>query len=241
MQIHVFDTPDQAGQAAAALFAAQLIEKPESVLGLATGSTPIPTYRHLIAMHKAGVVDFSKAVTFNLDEYVGIPEDHPCSYHAFMQQELFSQVNVNPSHIHVPNGNAQDPQKEGADYDDAILAAGGIDIQFLGIGRNGHIGFNEPDTRFVYGCHVVSLSPSTIEANRRFFDSQDQVPRQAMSLGIGSIMSAKRIVLVAAGQDKAEAVRRAVQEDITPQVPATILRTHSSVVFLLDKAAARLL
>lgn len=241
MQIHLFDTPAQVGQATAILFAAQLLKKPDSVLGLATGSSPIPTYQELIRYHKAGVLDFSQATTFNLDEYVHIPETHPCSYHAFMNAELFDHVNACRENIHVPNGNAANLQKECADYDTAIAQAGGIDLQLLGIGRNGHIGFNEPDTQFVYGCHVVSLSASTIEANRRFFDSEADVPRQAVSLGIGSIMNARRVVLVATGSDKAEAVRRAIREDINPQVQASILRTHPDVVFMLDKAAAGLL
>jgi len=238
MQIHVFDTPQQVGQATAILFASQLLQKPDSVLGLATGSSPIPTYQELIRFYQAGSLDFSKAVSFNLDEYVGISVEHPESYHAFMDRELFNQVNMTRENIHVPDGNAEDLDAFCATYDLAIAQAGGIDLQLLGIGRNGHIGFNEPGSRFVYGCHVVDLTPSTIEANRRFFESEDQVPRQAVSLGIGSIMNARRIVLVATGADKAEAIRRALYEDINPQVQASILRTHPDVIFMLDKAAA---
>ena len=241
MQIHLFDSAAQVGQAAALLLAAQLVRKPNSVLGLATGSSPIPTYQQLIAYHKAGVLDFSKAVTFNLDEYVGISADHPCSYHAFMEAELFSQVNIRRESIHIPDGSAANLQKECSEYDTAISRAGGIDLQLLGIGRNGHIGFNEPDSQFVYGCHVVQLTKSTVEANRRFFDSQEEVPKQAISLGIGSIMNARQVVLIAAGSDKAEAVRRAIREDVNPQVQASILRTHRDVIFLLDRAAAGLL
>lgn len=241
MQIHVFDTAEQAGKATAMLFAAQLINKPDSVLGLATGSTPIPTYQNLVAMYKEGLVDFSKATSFNLDEYVGISEDHPCSYHAFMQAELFDHVNANPANVHVPNGNAKDGNQEGKEYDAAIKAAGGIDMQLLGIGRNAHIGFNEPDDHFVYGCHVEDLTPSTIEANRRFFNAEEEVPHQAISMGVGGIMNAKKIVLVATGADKAEAMYKAIHGDITPQVPASILRAHPDVVFILDKAAAGLL
>ncbi len=241
MQIHLYDNAAQVGQAAAMLIAAQLIQKPDSVLGLATGSSPIPTYRQLIAWHKDGVIDFSKAVTFNLDEYVGIAKDHPASYHAFMETELFSKVNIAKKNIHIPDGSAQNLQRECSDYDTAISRAGGIDVQLLGIGRNGHIGFNEPHAQFVYGCHVVNLTESTIEANRRFFAPDEDVPRQAVSLGVGSIMNARRVMLIATGADKAQAIRRAIREDVNPQVQASILRTHRDVIFLLDRAAAGLL
>ena len=241
MQIHLYDTAAQAGQAAAMLIAAQLIQKPDSVLGFATGSSPIPTYRQLIAWHKEGVIDFSKAVTFNLDEYVGIAKDHPASYHAFMEAELFSQINIAKKNIHIPDGSTQNLQRECSEYDTAISRAGGIDVQLLGIGRNGHIGFNEPHEQFVYGCHVVNLTESTIEANRRFFAPGEDVPHQAVSLGVGSIMNARRVVLIATGADKAQAIRRAIREDVNPQVQASILRTHRDVTFLLDRAAAGLL
>ena len=241
MQIHVFDTAAQVGQATALLFAAQILAKPNSVLGLATGSSPIPTYQELIRLNKAGIIDFSQVVSYNLDEYVNIPEDHVCSYHQFMKDEMFSHVNIRPENTHVPNGNAADLPKEGKDYDAAIVKAGGIDLQLLGIGRNGHIGFNEPGADFIYGCHVVDLTQSTIEANRRFFDSEKDVPRQAISLGVGSIMSAKRVVLIATGADKAEAIKKSVQGQIDPQVQASILQAHPDVIFMLDKAAASLL
>ena len=238
MRICRFDTAAQVGRAAATLIAAQLLRKPDSVLGLATGSTPVPTYEELIALNKAGVADFSKAVSYNLDEYVGIPVDHECSYHRFMDDNLFNHVNMRREAIHVPDGLAEDLAGAAAAYDDAIDAAGGIDLQVLGIGRNGHIGFNEPGDKFVYGCHVVDLSESTIDANKRFFDSADDVPRQAVSLGIGSIMKGKTILLLATGADKAEAVRAMAQDEIIPQVQATILRTHPNVIVLLDAEAA---
>ena len=238
MQVHLYDSAAQVGQAAAILIGAQLIGKPSSVLGLATGSSPIPTYQELIRMHRAGVVDFSSAVSFNLDEYCRLPESHPCSYHDFMHQQLFAHVNFTQGYTHVPNGNAPDLAAECARYDQAIAKAGGIDLQLLGIGHNGHIGFNEPSDQFVYGCHVVKLTQSTIEANRRFFDSEADVPREAISLGIGSIMNAKRVVLLATGYDKAEVVRRAIREDIDPATQASILRTHPNVTILLDRAAA---
>ena len=232
MQIHVYDHAQQVGQAAATLLAAQLISKPDSVLGLATGSTPIPTYQALISLYRAGVVDFSSASSFNLDEYVGLPVEHGCSYHSFMREQLFDHVNMPADHIHIPDGNAADPQTECSRYDQAIAAAGGIDIQVLGIGRNGHIGFNEPDDHFTCGCHVVNL---------RFFDSEAAVPRQAVSLGVGSILASRRILLLATGEDKAQAIHDTVCGNITPRTPASILKTHPDVILLLDRAAAGML
>jgi len=238
MQVHLFDSAQQVGMAAATLIGAQLIDKPASVLGLATGSSPIPTYQELIRMHREGFLDFSSAVTFNLDEYCRLPVEHPCSYHRFMREQLFDHVNLRAENTHVPDGNAGDLPAECARYDQAIAGAGGIDLQLLGIGRNGHIGFNEPSDQFVYGCHVVRLTQSTIEANRRFFASEAEVPREAVSLGVGSIMNARRVILIATGEDKAIAVRRAIREDIDPTTQASILRTHPHVIFLLDRAAA---
>ncbi len=241
MEIRVFDTAEQVGQATATLFAAQLLANPKSVLGLATGSTPIPTYKSLIALNKQGVVDFSQCTTFNLDEYVGIAEDHVCSYHRFMDDNLFNFVNIRREAIHLPDANAADMDAAAQAYDDAIVAAGNIDIQLLGIGHNGHIGFNEPDDHFTYGCHVVGLTQSTIEANTRFFNSQDEVPRQAVSLGVGAIMNARQVLLIATGKDKAPAIRDSVKGAVSPKCPASILRTHQNVIFLLDKEAASLL
>ena len=241
MQIHVFENAAQVGQAAATLIAAQILSKPDSVLGLATGSTPIPTYQELIRMCKEGVVDFSKVQSFNLDEYCGIPEDHEQSYRTFMNENLFNHVNIDIANTHVPNGNAPDAEAESAAYDAAICAAGGIDVQILGIGRNGHIGFNEPGDTFIYGCHLVNLTQSTIEANRRFFESEADVPRQAISLGVGSIMNARKVLLLATGADKAQAIYDSVLGDLDPKTQASILRSHPDVIFLLDKAAASML
>ena len=241
MQIHVFENAAQVGQAAATLIAAQVISKPDSVLGLATGSTPIPTYQELIRLNKAGVVDFSEVRSFNLDEYCNLPVEHEQSYHSFMKANLFDHINIDQNNTRVPDGNAADPEAESVNYDADIVKAGGIDIQILGIGRNGHIGFNEPGDAFVYGCHTVQLTQSTIEANRRFFESEADVPRQAISLGIGSIMGARKILLLATGADKAQAIHDSVKGDINPQTQASILRGHPDVIFLLDKAAASLL
>lgn len=236
MIVHVFETKDQVAKAAAAIFAAQILKKPDSVLGLATGSTPIDTYAELVKLHKAGVLDFSKVKTFNLDEYVGLPVSHPESYISFMRRNLFDHINL--KEYHLPNGLAGDLKKECKDYEDSIRQAGGVDLQLLGIGNNGHIGFNEPNDQFVYETNQVKLTESTIKANRRFFDSEDQVPKEALSMGIGSIMQAKSILMICLGENKAEVVNKMVNGAVDPQVPASILRMHQDVVVLLDKAAA---
>ena len=242
MQIHIYETAEQACRAAAFLFAAQLTRKPESVLGLATGSTPVPCYRDLIAYHQQGLVDFSRVTTFNLDEYCGIDYQNPCSYHAFMEENLFRHVNLRAEAIHLPDApRGDDGGASGRAYDAAIEAAGGIDLQLLGIGRNGHIGFNEPADAFTYGTHVVNLSQNTIDANARFFDSVDDVPRQAISTGIGNIMACRSVVLIASGESKGAAVLRTVHGPIDPHVPASILSVHPSVTILLDREAASLL
>lgn len=239
MQVHVLENAQQVGKAAAVLFASQVIRKPDSVLGLATGSSPIGCYQELIALHRLGALDFSRCVSYNLDEYCALPQNHACSYHTFMQQELFDHINMK-AHF-VPDGNAADLAAECARYDAAIQAAGGIDMQLLGIGRNGHIGFNEPADSFTYGTQIVELTESTIQANRRFFDSEKDVPRRAISLGIGGIMAAREVVLVAMGEDKAEAILKTVTGPVTPRVPASILRTHPHVTILVDRAAGKLL
>ena len=172
---------------------------------------------------------------------MGLPAGHPCSYHSFMREQLFDHVNMPADHIHIPDGNAADPQTECARYDQAITAAGGIDMQVLGIGRNGHIGFNEPADDFTYGTHVVTLAADTIEANARFFKSADEVPRQAVSMGIGNIMAAKCVVLVATGESKAKAVYDTIRGPITPRVPASVLQLHPCCVILTDREAGKLM
>lgn len=239
MVIRVFDRPETVSKACATLIAAQVMKKPDSVLGLATGSSPIGTYRLLAQWHEEGLLDFSQAVSYNLDEYVGLSEDNPCSYHYFMQDELFKFINLKASFL--PDGNAKDMQKECARYDEAIKQAGGIDLQLLGIGRNGHIGFNEPDDVFSSGTQVVDLTESTIKANRRFFESEEQVPRKAISMGVGTIMAARSVVLIAMGQDKADAIYGLVKGEITPELPASVLRMHQNAVILCDQDAAGLL
>ncbi|HPY94445.1 MAG TPA: glucosamine-6-phosphate deaminase, partial [Clostridia bacterium] len=186
-----------------------------------------------------GVLDFSRATSFNLDEYVGLPPSHPESYIAFMKRNLFDRINLKRSYL--PNGMAGDLNRECVNYEALIKEAGGVDLQLLGIGNNGHIGFNEPGESFVFDTNLTALTPSTIKANRRFFDSEEQVPRQALSMGIGTILQARHILLLALGQGKAEVVKGMVEGSITPQVPASILRGHPRVTVLLDRAAASLL
>lgn len=225
--------------------AAQIIgdlvrRKPDAVLGLATGNSPIGVYRYLVAAYERGELDFSRVSTYNLDEYLPIDPADENSYAAFMHQHLWDKVNVDIANCHIPNGNISMEEAPAVceAYDNAVRAAGGIDLQLLGIGRNGHIGFNEPGEHFIYGCHKVALSGSTIAANQRFFASEADVPRYAVSLGVGSIMQARQVLLIATGQQTAEAVRRALEGDVSPLWQASILRTHPDAIFLLDEAAA---
>ena len=239
MHVHVYDSQRQTALAAASLFAAKILSKPDAVLGLATGSTPVDTYKLLIKWHQDGMLDFSRCRSFNLDEYVGLTPGHPCSYRRFMDEELFSHINMKETS--VPLGSAPDLEAEARRYDAMIEQAGGIDIQLLGLGQNGHIGFNEPDRSFSYGTQVVTLTKNTIKANRRFFGSEDDVPRQAISLGIGGIMKARQIVLIAYGVSKAQAVRDMIKGPVDPMCPGSVLQLHHDAVILLDAQAASLL
>ena len=238
MEIRVFENATQVGAAGAALFAAQLLKKPDSVLGLATGSSPIPTYQHLIELYKAGAVDFSHAVSYNLDEYVGLNPDHPCSYHYFMMDQLFNHVNMRPEAIHVPCGNAADLDAGAKAYDAAIEQAGGIDMQLLGIGCNGHIGFNEPGTPLESLTHVVELTQNTREVNARFFESIDEVPTHAATMGIKTVMNARKLLLIALGESKADAIRATVEGPVCAACPASVLQLHPDAVVFCDEGAA---
>lgn len=226
---------------AADLIAAQILLKPRCVLGLATGSTPIGTYANLVARYKKGELSFSDVTTVNLDEYKGISAAHEQSYRYFMQENLFSHVDIDPKNTHVPDGMAADAEMQCRAYDALVQALGGADLQLLGIGHNGHIGFNEPCGEFVVPTHVVDLTDSTMQANARFFESREQVPRQALTMGIGTIMSAKKIVVVASGEDKAQAVQGMVKGEVSPAVPASILQLHADVVLVADAGAASML
>ena len=238
MQIHIYENAAQVGQAAATLIAAQVLAKPASVLGLATGSTPIPTYQELIRLCKAGVLDFSQAQSFNLDEYCALPVGHEQSYHSFMKAQLFDHINIDKYRTYVPNGLATDWKTECDNYDKLIRALGGIDLQLLGIGFNGHIGFNEPAAHFTTNSYCVKLSEQTLHDNRRFFDKNAVMPTHALTMGIASIMQAQHIVLVATGLGKADAVRRMIEGPVDPMVPASILQMHRHATILLDADAA---
>lgn len=213
------------------IIAAQVNMKPDSVLGFATGSTPIGTYKNLIEMYKNGLVDFSDVTSFNLDEYCGLSRENTQSYYYFMMDNLFSHVNISKENINILDGLADDVERECSDYEDRIKQANGIDFQLLGIGHNGHIGFNEPDDKFYNNTRLVKLTDSTIEANKRFFESADEVPKTALSMGIKTIMSAKEI-LVLAGPDKAEIVNKLRTESCSPSIPASILHYHPNCTII---------
>ena len=222
---------------AANLIAAEIISKPDCVLGLATGSTPVGAYQQLIEKNRQGVLSFAEVRTVNLDEYLGLSPENPQSYRFFMQKQLFDHVDIPAENTHVPDGLAADTKEECARYDALLRSLGYADLQLLGLGRNGHIGFNEPDICFQRETHVVELKESTIEANARFFARKEDVPRKAITMGIGCIMAARRILLVASGADKADAIFHAFRGPITPTCPASILQLHPDVVLVADEAA----
>lgn len=241
MKIVITDDYQQMSRQAARIIASQLTLKPDSVLGLATGGTVSGMYERLIALHREDGLDFSHATAFNLDEYTPISPEDPQSYHQFMKKFLFDHVNVKKGKTHIPNGLAGDVEGECRRYEQAIHDAGGIDIQVLGIGRNGHIGFNEPDITFEAGTHQVLLDEQTISDNARFFPSVDAVPRRAISMGIKTIMHARRILLLASGVEKSDAVHRMIYGKITPALPASVLQLHPDVILIIDREAALLL
>ena len=219
---------------AAAIIAAEVIAKPDCVLGLATGSTPVGAYKCLIKAYNDGDLDFSKVKSINLDEYVGLDVTSDQSYRYFMNDNLFDHVNIDKANTYVPNGKSSDMIAECQDYDDRIKEMG-IDIQLLGIGLDGHIGFNEPEDHFTKETHVVTLDPSTIEANARFFESIDDVPKTAVTMGMGGIMSAKKVLLIANGAAKKDIVEKAFFGPIDPQIPASILQLHPDVTVIFSE------
>lgn len=237
MKIYVSDDYKGMSRKAANIVSAQVILNPSCVLGLATGSTPVGMYKQLIDWYNKGDLDFSQVKTVNLDEYVGLAPTHDQSYRYFMQTNLFDHVNIDPANTNVPNGLASDPEAECERYNEVIRSMGGIDVQVLGMGHNGHIGFNEPGQAFELETHVVDLTESTIEANARFFASRDEVPKRAITMGIKSIMQARQILVVVSGEDKAEIVKKAFFGPVVPQVPASILQMHPNVILCGDKAA----
>lgn len=229
--------PAEMGKLAADQFEALIQAKPACVLGLATGSTPIPLYKELVAREKAGLIDFSRVRSANLDEYKGLSPDHPQSYRKFMQENLFDHVAIKAENTIVPDGLSQDIPAMCQAYEENIERWGGVDMQLLGLGHDGHIGFNEPEDHFPTMTHEVKLADMTIEANKRFFDSIDDVPKSAITMGIGTIMAAKKILMVVTGADKKEILHKTFWGPVTPEVPASILQFHPDVTVICDEAA----
>ena len=236
-RVIVVKNPDEMGVKAADQFEALIQSKPACVIGLATGSTPVPLYKELISREKAGKIDFSRVRSANLDEYKGLAPDHPQSYRKFMQENLFDHISIKPENTIVPDGLAEDVEAMCAAYEEKIEAWGGVDLQLLGIGHDGHIGFNEPEDHFPTMTHEVKLTDMTIDANKRFFESIDDVPKYAISMGIGTIMVAKQIVMVVTGADKKDILHKTFWGPVTPEVPASILQFHPNVTLICDEAA----
>jgi len=238
MNIWTYDNEEQLNESAATIISSLIRTNPRAVLGLATGGTPVGIYKHLANDYARGMFSCREVTTFNLDEYVGLPANHAQSYRTYMQEHLFRHVDLPADRAHIPNGNAADPEAECRAYDAMIEQAGQLDLQLLGLGHNGHIGFNEPASALTSGTHVVELAEETRRANARYFDSLDQVPRQALTMGVGTILKAKMVLLVVKGADKADIVKQSLQGPITTECPASLLQTHPRLIVLLDRAAA---
>ena len=241
MRLIVTKNYEEMSKVAAKEMAEDIKRNPEIVLGLATGGTPVGMYKELIRMYNEGELDFSKVTSINLDEYVGLSGDHDQSYRYFMNTNLFDHINIDKNNTFVPNGLAENVEEECMAYDSRIQDMGGIDLQLLGLGANGHIGFNEPGEALSVGTHLTDLKESTIEANARFFDSIDDVARKAITMGLGGIMKAKKIMVIASGEGKAEVVKAMMSGKITTEIPATMLQMHRDVVLIVDEDAAKLL
>lgn len=238
MKLMILKNYEEISKAASNIVADLVKEKPKAILGLATGSTPIGTYKELIKMHREENLDFSEITSFNLDEYVGLDGNHPSSYGYFMDNELFNHINIKKENTHVPDGRTKNIEQFCKDYDKKIEEAGGIDLQILGIGSNGHIAFIEPERGLSLETFIAKLTESTINDNKRFFDNEDDMPRTAISMGIGSIMKAKKIILLANGKNKADAMRKIlIDRKVTTDVPGSILLLHPDVTFIVDEEA----
>ncbi len=237
---HIFENREQIQQEAALRILSMLQEHPAAILGLATGSTPVGIYQEIAKLYDQGLISFKKATTFNLDEYIGLPESHPQSYHTYMKEHLFQYIDLPAEQAYIPDGNAPDLSKECLRYDELINKAHQIDLQILGLGHNGHIGFNEPDDSLVNGTHIVELQEQTRLANARFFPSLDEVPTHAITMGMGAILKAKSILLVVYGAEKAEVAFRALTGPIQTELPASLLQIHPNLTVLMDKEAGRL-
>ena len=241
MRLMITESYEELSKAAAEEFAKVIKEKPNAVLGLATGGSPVGMYKELIKMYEKNELDFSKVTTVNLDEYIGLNPEHNQSYRHFMNENLFNHININIANTFVPNGLADNLEVECKEYDKKIMELGGIDIQLLGVGNNGHIAFNEPDEQLSAGTHVISLTENTIEANSRFFENINDVPKKAITMGLGGIMKAKKIILIASGESKAEAIKDLFSGKITTDNPASMLQMHRDVTVIVDKEAAKLI
>jgi glucosamine-6-phosphate deaminase len=241
MRIITADTYEEMSKKAAAMVCSQVILKPDCVLGLATGDTPLGMYKELIKMYENREVDFSDVTIFNLDEYCNLSRESPQSYHYYMHHNFIKHINIKKKNTHIPNGMAKDIDEECRKYEQKIKNKGGIDLQVLGIGANGHIGFNEPDINFEAETHLVELDEITIEANSRFFSSRDDVPTTAISMGIKTIMQSKKLLLLANGEAKAAAIYKTVKGKISPEVPSTIIQLHPDITLIVEKSAAKLL
>lgn len=240
MDIKIYNNAEEIGCAAAQLYKELINGNPSAVLGLATGATPVPTYKKLIELYKNGEISFKDVTTFNLDEYCDLDKHDKNSYYTFMHENLFNYIDIKEENVNFLDGNAEDCDAESKRYAEAIMAAGGIDLQLLGIGTNGHIAFNEPADKFTDEAFKVTLTQSTINSNQKYFGDVP-MPRYAMTMGIGSIMRSKKILLIATGESKAKAIKAMVSGEITPQIPCSILNEHKDVVIMLDKAAASLI
>lgn len=241
MKLIVVDNYEKMSKIAAYEFAKIIKEKPDAVLGLATGGSPVGMYKELIRMYENKELDFSKVTTVNLDEYIGLNPEHEQSYRNFMNKNLFNHINVNMERTFIPNGLAKDLEVECKEYDKKIMELGGIDIQLLGVGNNGHIAFNEPDDELYSETHIISLTKNTIKANARFFDNINDVPKRAITMGVGGIMKAKKIILIASGSSKAEAIKGLLSGKVTTENPASMLQMHRDVIVIVDKEAAKLI
>lgn len=241
MKLIVVNNYEELSKVAAKEFSKIIKEKENAVLGLATGGSPVGMYKELIRMYEQKELNFSKTTTVNLDEYIGLNPEHNQSYRYFMNNNLFNHINIDKSNTFVPNGLAEDLEAQCKEYDQKIAELGGIDIQLLGVGNNGHIAFNEPNSELSSGTHIISLTDNTIEANARFFDNIDDVPRKAITMGVGGIMKAKKIILIASGESKAEAIKGIFSGKITTANPATMLQMHRDVTVIVDEAAAKLI
>lgn len=237
MKIIICENYDELSEKGAEFFESQIRLKPDSVLGLATGGTPVGLYKSLIRKNREGKIDFKNVVSFNLDEYYPLSPENDQSYRYFMNENLFDHVNIDKSRTFVPNGLADDPDEECHRYEAMLESYGGIDMQLLGIGRNGHIGFNEPAERLCAVTHVTSLTENTIDANARFFNDKSEVPTKALTMGMGTILKSKRIVMLISGKEKHEVLSELLNDDITPSIPATLLKVHPNTVIICDRAA----